>query len=662
MSDQTYEQRKASAINEIKSKIRNSQGLLLDLGGIIDDQNLRAGVIGKMKVEAYLERERNGPNPTDLASSLWKLFLNLPAPDPLKKSLHKQSVPTSLPKGSTSAAIYKYYEEFSVDWKPFPDDYFDNLIETFSLHCNQNLSTSIFHQGSVREVDELYSDLTSSTGKDFWMHCDKKEASIVLSLWNLILPKVVTILYGLGDTVYCRVQRTIMGQENLSLRPDICVFANQRDADENGPASIIIEGKRLGLRKLIKDDALTDSSLVRQVVVDMLNGAIDFCILTDYVVSIIFMLEDPDHEDSKPKGNPNSTKQKEFQEMNDRIAEMETLLKETNGDKFKVFNSRRRNLEKEKAKLEKRAGALKQQLMEVPIPIFYKILENSDKKINLILASLIHHCVNYSANQKSSAIDKTKKYKSVFMKKKSLVENIKIGSRSSHKSVSKPIKLVHKEMSGNSWGNYANDIAELQGGDSHLSFVVAINTTRCYEFFPRLPRMDTDSKRLVLKVYDQDFIKDYSQTREMRKMGWSYPMLLKLAEENFMSEIHAYSLITKYNKKCRSEADKIFAPQVIYCGDNVIFWDKSCIKFGGHAIFMTEITGGGRITKKSIEFGINQLKLLSGLGINHGDIRRANFIVTPDERVAWIDYGRVNGSSTLEGNILKFVEICSEDS
>ena len=115
MSDQAYEQRIASAINEIKSKIRNSQGLLLDLGGIIDDQNLRAGVIGKMKVEAYLERERNGPNPTDLASLLWKLFLNLPAPDPLKKSLHKQSVPTSLPKGSTSAAIYNYDEEFSVD-------------------------------------------------------------------------------------------------------------------------------------------------------------------------------------------------------------------------------------------------------------------------------------------------------------------------------------------------------------------------------------------------------------------------------------------------------------------------------------------------------------------------------------------------------------------
>ena len=93
MSDQAYEQRIASAINEIKSKIRNSQGLSLDLGDILDDQNLRAGVIGKMKREACNERERNGPNPTDLASLLWKLFLNLPAPDPPKKSLRKVCLP-----------------------------------------------------------------------------------------------------------------------------------------------------------------------------------------------------------------------------------------------------------------------------------------------------------------------------------------------------------------------------------------------------------------------------------------------------------------------------------------------------------------------------------------------------------------------------------------
>ncbi|GMM35674.1 hypothetical protein DASC09_029990 [Saccharomycopsis crataegensis] len=661
MSDQAYEQRIASAINEIKSKIRNSQSLSLDLGGILDDQNLRADVVSDMKVEAFLERRKNGPNPTDLASSLWKLFLNLPAPDPPKKSLYVDCVPTSLPKGSISAAIYKYYEEFSVDWQPLPDDYFDNLIETFSLHCNQNLSTSIFHQGSVREVDELYSDLTSSTGKDIWMHCDKKEASIVLQLWHLTLLKVVKILNSLGDTVYCRGQRTIMGQENLSLRPDICVFPNERDADENGPASIIIEGKRLGLRKLIEDNALANSSLVRQVVVNMLNGANDFYILTDYFVHIIFMLADPDQDALKKGKEPNSAKRKELQEMNDRIAEIEALLNETNGHKFKVFNSRRRYLEKEKEGLEKKAGALKQQLMEVPIPIFYKIVENSNKKINLILGSLIHHCVNYTADQKNSARDKSEKYKSIFMKKNGSAQNVKNrNSRFPFGVTIRSIGSAGEAISGNTRGHYASDIKELQDGSSHLSFVASINTAACQKIFPQLPKMKTRSEKIIIKVYDADFLSQYARTREIRKLGFSYEDILSIAAEQYTNEVCSYRQIEAYNNNCKSQANTIFSPKIVFCGTRVSLFDKASIKFGGPAIFMTEIPGGGKITEKSMEFGINQLKLLSGLGINHGDIKRENFIVTPDERVAWIDYGMVNESSTLEGNIQKFVEICNE--
>ncbi|GMM35676.1 hypothetical protein DASC09_030010 [Saccharomycopsis crataegensis] len=659
MSDQAYEQRIASAINEIKSKIRNSQGLSLDLGDILDDQSLRADVVLDMKREACNERERNGPNPTDLASSLWKLFLNLPAPDPPKKSLYVDYVPTTLPKGSISAAIYSYYGEFSVDWQPFPDDFFDNLIEKFSSYCNQNVASSIFHQGSVREVDHRYEGLFYDTIGESWTDNKFTESTVSRKFDALMSNKLKLILDSFNEKVYFWTEVSVKGPENFSLRPDISVFPVFNGVQ--GEACMFFELKKYGLQKHIRNDVLTDSSLVRQVVVNMLNSTNDVCVLTDYFVHIIFMLADPDQDALKKGKEPNSAKRKELQEMNDRIAEIEALLNETNGHKFKVFNSRRRYLEKEKEGLEKKAGALKQQLMEVPIPIFYKIVENSNKTINLILGSLIHHCVNYTADQKNSARDKSEKYKSIFMKKNGSAQNVKNrNSRFPFGVTIRSIGSAGETISGNTRGHYASDIKELQDGSSHLSFVASINTAACQKIFPQLPKIKTRSEKIIIKVYDADFLSQYARTREIRKLGFSYEDILSIAAEQYTNEVCSYRQIEAYNNNCKSQANTIFSPKIVFCGTRVSLFDKASIKFGGPAIFMTEIPGGGKITEKSMEFGINQLKLLSGLGINHGDIKRENFIVTPDERVAWIDYGMVNESSTLEGNIQKFVEICNE--
>ncbi|GMM35677.1 hypothetical protein DASC09_030020 [Saccharomycopsis crataegensis] len=540
------------------------------------------------------------------------------------QKISPQSVPTSLPKGSTSAAIYNYDEEFSVDWKPLPDDYFDNLIETFPSYCNQNVASSIFCLGSITKVENRSTSLWNDTEEEIWRHCDKKGPSIVLQFWNLILLEVVAIVHGLGETVYCRHEKSIMGPENLTVSPVKSIMLGSLEYDNFDPFFSIVL-KSYGLHELICNGTLQSGSLTRQVIISMLNGSTDSFILSDYFTNIVFMLKDNSGLEARAKEIRASNNRiwKEVETKSRRMAELEWEIME------EKFMKKKHGLSEKIAKIKKLkndANELAQQRLAISIKISYRIFKNDDMKcpINMVLASLIHHRNNYTDDQ---------------------VENVQLKT-----------ERLRGILSNNARGSYNEECTNLQSDNPHFLYIISMTVGACYRFFPDFPKISAPCERIVMKVYDPDFIQDYKKISRTGRPGSVDRRCMEAAAQKFDKEIMTYRTIFDHNLSCTSKEDIILAPKIIYHGD-VILWDNNDLKFGGLAIFMTEIPKGDKVTKKSIDFGFHQLRLLSDLGIYPAYFLRKNYILTPDEKVVWVGYGKTSLLSDLETNTQRFDSI-----
>jgi serine/threonine protein kinase len=182
-----------------------------------------------------------------------------------------------------------------------------------------------------------------------------------------------------------------------------------------------------------------------------------------------------------------------------------------------------------------------------------------------------------------------------------------------------------------------------EGG--YNSKVFQINRDLFPEFFEQMSSIPAESDTVILKVYDEFQLQNH---RYELSLEFESPeeFLLSQLRERYIPEAAALKYIEYHNSS--NPSNKINAPRIFDCGQLQMILDDSNnyvwrILASGCFLLEEEVPdcGDAAFTQLSLATGLEQIEMLSRLGIRHLDIKRSNTRVQSDGTIFLIDYSHV---------------------
>jgi hypothetical protein len=184
----------------------------------------------------------------------------------------------------------------------------------------------------------------------------------------------------------------------------------------------------------------------------------------------------------------------------------------------------------------------------------------------------------------------------------------------------------------------------LQEGD-YNSKVLQIGRDLFPDFFERMSSIPTEADIVILKVYDDFMLKN---PRHELAFGFESPeqFFMYQLNERYLPEVASLKYIEGHNNA--NPGNKINAPKLHDCGQLEMVLDDSndfvwrILETGCFLLVeYVQDCGDFAFTQLSLTTGLEQIKMLSKLGIHRLDIKRSNTRVQLDGTIFLIDYSHV---------------------
>jgi hypothetical protein len=166
------------------------------------------------------------------------------------------------------------------------------------------------------------------------------------------------------------------------------------------------------------------------------------------------------------------------------------------------------------------------------------------------------------------------------------------------------------------------------------------------EFYEQMKSIPAEADTVILKVYDE--FEPQKHHRKLYNSGYESPEEFLLGElrERYIPEVVALKCIEYHNSA--NPGNKINAPRLFDCGQLEMVLDDSnnyIWRILARGCFLLEEyvkdCGDSAFTQLSVTAGLEQIKMLSQLGIRLLYIERSNTRVQSDGTIFLIDYSRV---------------------
>jgi hypothetical protein len=184
----------------------------------------------------------------------------------------------------------------------------------------------------------------------------------------------------------------------------------------------------------------------------------------------------------------------------------------------------------------------------------------------------------------------------------------------------------------------------LQEGD-YNSKVLQIGRDLFPDFFEEMSSIPAEADTVILKVYDEFMLKN---PRHELAFGFESPeqFFMYQLSERYVPEVASLKYIEGHNNA--NPGNQINAPKLYDCGQLEMVLDDSNdyvwrILASGCFLLVEYVhdCGDSAFTQLSLTTGLEQIEMLSKLGIRHLDIKRSNTRVQSDGTIFLMDYSHV---------------------